>query len=86
MDWEKEYKKCIGNPYYFYTTYVLVNGKQATTMLSKEEFNKYFEAKRYSEWWRKTTPKHIQEKMQKEFDKIEEELWTKEYKKDGNNN
>ena len=40
--WKEEMQKCIKSPYYFYTTYVIVNNQPATTRLSKEEFNKIF--------------------------------------------
>jgi hypothetical protein len=39
VDWKTEYKKCINSPYYFYTHYCIINGEQATTTLSEEEFN-----------------------------------------------
>ncbi len=42
VDWKEEMDKCIESPYYFYTTYFMVDGKKATTFLSEEEFNKSF--------------------------------------------
>ena len=41
---KEEFEKCVKNPYYFYTTYVTINGKPATTMQSEEEFNKEFKS------------------------------------------
>lgn len=41
-NWDEEKKKCIESPYYFYTTYCLVNGKPATTRLTEKEFNEQF--------------------------------------------
>ncbi len=38
----EEMDKCKNNPYYFFTTYFIVNGKKATTILSEKEFNKIF--------------------------------------------
>ena len=38
----EEALKCINNPYYLYTNYILINGKPATTPLNQEEFNKEF--------------------------------------------
>jgi hypothetical protein len=42
MEIKNELEKCKKSPYYFYTTYWLINGRPATTLLSEEEFNKYF--------------------------------------------
>lgn len=39
---KEEIKKCTDSPYYFYTTYFMVNGEKATTRLSEEEFNRLF--------------------------------------------
>jgi hypothetical protein len=39
-----ELRKCVASPYYFFTKYVLIDGKPATTMLSEETFNDYFKA------------------------------------------
>ena len=38
----KEYQKCIDSPYYFFTTYWMVNGKPGTTIWTEEEFNDFF--------------------------------------------
>lgn len=38
----KEFEKCKTNPYYFATTYLTINGKPFTTILTEEEFNKQF--------------------------------------------
>lgn len=48
--WEAEYKKCKEDPHHFFTTYWLVNGKPATTHMSKNEFNEFFALK---EWLQK---------------------------------
>lgn len=40
--WEEEFNKCKQSPFYYYKTYWKVNGGDATTLLSEEEFNKYF--------------------------------------------
>lgn len=39
---QEEIQKCISNPYYFATTYMVVNGKPFTTPLDEDIFNKYF--------------------------------------------
>lgn len=38
-NWKKEYQKCRKSAYYFYTNYVIINGKPATTLLSEKDFN-----------------------------------------------
>lgn len=40
--WQSEMEKCKASPYYFYTKYVLVDGKPFTTNLTEEEFNEEF--------------------------------------------
>ena len=40
---QDEIQKCMNNPYYFATTYIMVNGKPFTTTLSETVFNKYFD-------------------------------------------
>jgi hypothetical protein len=45
--WEKEHKKCVSSPYYFYTNYVEIKEadgtvRKATTKMTEEEFNKAF--------------------------------------------
>jgi len=39
---KSEIDKCKESPYYFYTNYVTVNGKLATTHLTEKEFNDIF--------------------------------------------
>lgn len=41
-DIKSEIEKCNNDPYYFFTKYVTVDGKPATTFLSKEVFNDFF--------------------------------------------
>ena len=36
---KSEIEKCKESPYYFYTNYITVNGKLATTLLSEKDFN-----------------------------------------------
>lgn len=47
--WEKEYKKCMSSPHYFYTNYVVIQGPEGkvkpTTRMTEEEFNKAFYGK-----------------------------------------
>lgn len=38
-EWTEELKKCKASPYYFATTYILINGKPFETALSETEFN-----------------------------------------------
>lgn len=40
---ESDMDKCKNNPYYFFTNYLTVDGKKATTHLSESEFNEMFE-------------------------------------------
>jgi len=43
----REWEMVIESPWYYYTTYWKVDGKQATTRLSEQEFNaRFFEAER----------------------------------------
>jgi hypothetical protein len=42
VDMKLEIEKCKNDPYYFFTKYVTVDGKPATTVLSKEVFNDFF--------------------------------------------
>ena len=37
-----ELERCKSSPYYFYTHYIKINGKKATTNLSEKEFNERF--------------------------------------------
>jgi len=39
---KKEIEKCKKSPYYFYTHYVQINGKPATTKYTEKEFNEIF--------------------------------------------
>lgn len=38
----EEMEKCKANPYYFFTKYITINGKPATTLLSEDQFNEIF--------------------------------------------
>jgi hypothetical protein len=40
--WKEEERKCNESPYYFYTTYLKIDGEPPHTMLSEEEFDKIF--------------------------------------------
>lgn len=40
VNWEREMQRCKESFYYFYTNYVIVNGKPATTRLPEEAFNR----------------------------------------------
>lgn len=40
IDWEEEMEKCKKSFYYFYTNYMLVDGRKATTRLNEENFNR----------------------------------------------
>lgn len=42
LDWERELEKCKSSMYYFATTYLKVNEKPFTTLLSEEDFNNTF--------------------------------------------
>ena len=42
QDWEKEFEKCKASPYYFATTYYMINNQPFTTHLSEDEFNSQF--------------------------------------------
>ncbi len=37
-----EVQKCKASPYYYATTYLLINGKRFTTLLTEDEFNEQF--------------------------------------------
>lgn len=39
---QEEMQKCKDNPYYYFTTYITINGEPATTNLTEEQFNKQF--------------------------------------------
>jgi len=41
-DWELGLIKCRENPYYFATTYLVVDGKPFTTPMTELAFNDYF--------------------------------------------
>lgn len=45
VDWVKESELCRTNPYYFYTRYVTIDNKPATTDYTEEEFNNIFKVK-----------------------------------------
>ncbi len=49
MDWDAEYKKCLEDPHHFFTTYWMVDGKPATTHMTKEQFNDFFKLKQMVE-------------------------------------
>lgn len=38
----EEFRRCKESHWYFYTNYVMIDGKKATTELTEEEFNKTF--------------------------------------------
>lgn len=40
--YKHECEKCMVDPHYFFTKYLTINGKSATTLYTKEEFNKYY--------------------------------------------
>lgn len=40
--WKKEMDKCAKSPYYYYTNYLVIDGKRCTTNLSEVEFNAQF--------------------------------------------
>lgn len=40
--WEQELIKCKESPYYYATTYLQINGKPFTTILTEDEFNDFF--------------------------------------------
>lgn len=42
-NWIDELKKCQDSPYYFYTNYVLVNGKKPETWLTQQQFDDLYE-------------------------------------------
>jgi hypothetical protein len=42
QNWEAELKKCMESPYYYMTSYVIIDGKPFITCLTEEEFNKFF--------------------------------------------
>lgn len=46
----EEIQKCINSPYYFFTTYCVIDGKNAKTVFTEDEFNRIFRSlvKRYS--------------------------------------
>ena len=53
IDWKKEMEKCKASPYYYFTTYWIVDGKPGVTPLSEEEFNEeYREMERRIEYLR----------------------------------
>ena len=39
---EEEMEKCKNNPYYFYTTYITIDGKKPEVWMSEEDFNGLF--------------------------------------------
>lgn len=39
---KEEYQKCKDSPYYFATTYLMVNGEKFSTHLTEAEFNDMF--------------------------------------------
>lgn len=40
--WTEEFKKCIESPHYFFTNYVLIDGKRPETFHTEEQFNEMF--------------------------------------------
>lgn len=42
MNKNEEIQKCLNSPYYFFTTYCIINNKKAKTIFTEEEFNRIF--------------------------------------------
>lgn len=40
----EERKRCMNSPHYFFTRYVLIDGKPVTTNLEENEFNELFKS------------------------------------------
>lgn len=55
----EELRKCIESPYYFATTYLIVNGKKFTTTMSQEQFDWVF--KERQKMWKQESDKLMPE-------------------------